>query len=157
MSFFCCFPSKVHAVTVFSKSTFAIADSIETHLCKAEGPSFKTYFSYDVENNTLKAFFLTQYSNEKLEAAYTDEETLWPYSLYFLHRSLFLLWAKTHAYVSKSHSPNASRLRHALSLFPVKAEEHGSSMNLYVPPQHPCRPPSETGKVSKQPSLLQVE
>lgn len=59
---------------MFSKSAFAIADGMETHLCKAEGPSFKTYFSYDVENNTLKAFFLTQYSYEKLEVAHTDED-----------------------------------------------------------------------------------
>lgn len=53
------FASKVHAVTMFSKNAFTIADSMESHLCKAERPSFKTYFSYDVESNTLKAFFLT--------------------------------------------------------------------------------------------------
>lgn len=44
---------------MFSKSAFTIADSMESHLRKAERPSFKPYFSYDVENNTLKAFFLT--------------------------------------------------------------------------------------------------
>lgn len=51
------FASKVHAVTIFSRHAFAIADSMETHLCKAERPAFKTYFSYDAENNILKAFF----------------------------------------------------------------------------------------------------